>query len=838
MKKHTKYYKKSFLSTAILMMLATFLSFKCDAQIIRKPIKPIEVSKRNFAGIAGSKDGLYQINLIKGTNSIDKNLVKLELRLWNEIYWRTVDTILLDSSAQIRQIKVNNAGVVHIIGKFNYKINQDISEYKNILIYDKNWAAFKASSSFKPNDEINDIAFFQDTLFIAGQFDSFGGIFCNNIVKYFDGNIFTVRDYSGAIGLDSAVNFIEVKKGFILASGKFANAGKTSTKGISYFKNDTWQRLNPPFVQGLHFIQLSDHSYYIAGRNVNGDVNMFSMNIRSQTFTIINQGINKISSFHQFELYNNELYAVGDFTLMASGIRTGFIQYENSIWKSINGNQSAQFIDSSNNTLYIVGVKLLNYIFKNNGPYIACYKPSKKLIYGSLFLDLNNNCAKDIGERPISQRNIQFGDDKNTITTDELGSFFYYFEDNANKTPRLLLNNKFFKFDLCLKDSNLFKNPPNQVNGPFDIAVSAQAEQIAILDTRVVVNGGKRIRKNGRNMVTYLVKNLGIKDATNIKIILGGTQKMKNIFSTPPFQIENDTSISWNLSDIQAFGLQAINISFALQDNVDVLGKFLDFNLKYSYNNSIKIESGEDFFLQQVTNDDYTVLKEQNTQQNQQGDIASIAATDTVIEYQISFQNRTNSIVTDLVIIDTLNLLHDFKYTEEITSIHPFSTQVVQDVNNPNIGYLIWTFNDVNLTSNTIGSPEITSDQGFIAFKFVFNKLNKNEVVKNTALVIMNGTYHYNTNSVVCNVDRLVNNGKISNITNQTIYPNPVTRTLHIVSDQTNYRYEIMDVLGKRILSGNQNDNNIIDVSSLNNGTYMLRLVNNKVAKILRFVKE
>jgi len=837
MKKRSTYSKSSFLST-ILMMFLSFTVCQSDAQIIRKTIKPIDVSKRSFAGIAGSKAGLYQIDLIKDNNNVNKNRIKLELRLWNEIYWRTVDTILLDSGAQIRQIKVNNAGVVHIFGKFNYQIDQDISVYRNLLIYNGKWAPLKVSSNFEPRDEINDVAFLQDTLFIAGQFDSFGGVFCGNIAKYFDGKIFTVKDYSGTVGLDSAVNYIEVRKGFILASGKFANAGKTSSKAISYLKNDTWQKVTAPFVQGLHFIPLSDQNYYIAGQNVNGEINMFSMNIKNQTFTNINQGTNKITDFHQFELYNNELYAVGDFNLTVGGFRTGFIQYENSVWKSINGNQSAQFIDSFNSTLYIVGVKLLNYLSNSNGPFIASYKPSQKLIFGNLFLDANNNCVRDAGERPIAQKNLKFGDDKNTVTTDEMGVFRYYFEDSSNKMPSLLLDNKFFTFDLCIKDSNLFKNPPNHVNGPFDIAISTQAEQRAILDTRIIAHGGKRIQKNGRKLVTYLIRNVGLNDATDIKVVLGGTQKMKNIFSVPPFQIENDTSISWKLSDIQAFGFQAINISFALQDNVDVLDKSLDFNVNYSYNNSVQVESGEDFFLQQVTNDDYTVLKEQNTQQNQQGDVASIAATDTVIEYQISFQNRTNSIVTDVVIIDTLNLLHDFKYTQEITSSHPFSTEVKQDVTNPNIGYLIWTFNDINLTSNPGGSPEITSDQGFIEFKFVFNKLNKNEVVKNTALVIMNGNYQYSTNSVVCNVDRLVNVTKTTNTLNQKIYPNPVSTTLHILSNQTSYQYEIIDALGKVILSGNQNDNSTINVSSLLNGIYLLRMVNDQSATILRFVKE
>jgi|GEM_PF-7093438 len=835
MNKPTRHKKTSFLAILLVIAISFCNKQKLDAQIIRKAIKPIDVSKRNFSGIAGSKEGLYQLNLIKEVNS---NSTKLELRLWNEIYWKTIDTILLDSSAQIKQIKVNTFGNIYIVGKFNYTLNQDATVYRNILMYKGTWQPNKVFSNFESRDEVNDIAFLQDTLFIAGKFDSLGGLFCGNIAKYIDGTILPIKDYSNTVGVDSTVNYIEASKGLLIISGKFAVAGKTNVKAISYLKNDSWQKLNNTFVQGLHFLKAYEQNYYIAGQNSNGEISLFLLNIKTGNLTNINQGISKITDFRQFELFNNELYAVGDFTLTTGGFKTGLIQYDNSLWKSINGNTSAQYIDSFNNTLYVVGTKLLSYLSASTNPYVAIYKPTQKMIYGSLFLDANNNCIRDAGERFIGQKTIQFGTDKNTVSTDEFGIYYYYFEDNESKVPTLLLDNKYFTFNLCTKDSVFFKNPPNHINGPFDLAISTTPMQKAILDTRIITHGGKQIQQNGRKLVTYLMRNVGLNDASNIKVVLGGTQKMKNIVSVPPFQIENDTSISWEFSNINAFGFQAIVISFALQDNVDVLNRALDFGLNYTYNNSQSVESGEDFFLQQVTNNDYTVLKEQNTQQNQKGNFASIAATDTVIEYQISFQNRTNVSVTDVVIIDTLNLQHDFNYTQEITASHPFSTQVKQDPINPNIGYLIWTFNDINLTPNPSGAPEVTSDQGFIEFKFVFNKLSKNEVIKNTALVIMNGYYQYSTNSVVCNVDRLINVSQTEPSNIQNIYPNPVIDLLHIANNQAAYQYEILDPLGKTILTGKQHDKNTIDVSFLNSGMYLLRITNDQNIVIMRFVKE
>ena len=76
---------------------------------------------------------------------------------------------------------------------------------------------------------------------------------------------------------------------------------------------------------------------------------------------------------------------------------------------------------------------------------------------------------------------------------------------------------------------------------------------------------------------------------------------------------------------------------------------------------------------------------------------------------------------------------------------------------------------------------------------------------------------------------------------NCTLYPNPVGRSLTFGCDEnlgmSNYDYQITDIAGRVMKSGNTSDG-AVDVESLSAGTYILQVNTTEGIENLRFIKE
>jgi hypothetical protein len=69
------------------------------------------------------------------------------------------------------------------------------------------------------------------------------------------------------------------------------------------------------------------------------------------------------------------------------------------------------------------------------------------------------------------------------------------------------------------------------------------------------------------------------------------------------------------------------------------------------------------------------------------------------------------------------------------------------------------------------------------------------------------------------------------------IYPNPATSQI-TVQDLNISKYDIIDVLGRVVLNGNLTEKNMIDISSINKGTYTLKLYNSDNVITKKFIRE
>lgn len=72
------------------------------------------------------------------------------------------------------------------------------------------------------------------------------------------------------------------------------------------------------------------------------------------------------------------------------------------------------------------------------------------------------------------------------------------------------------------------------------------------------------------------------------------------------------------------------------------------------------------------------------------------------------------------------------------------------------------------------------------------------------------------------------------------LYPNPANEqiTIELKDASTSYDISIFDVLGKKVYASEIQKSENIDVSSLAQGTYMLKINSENKTKVLRFIKQ
>jgi len=66
------------------------------------------------------------------------------------------------------------------------------------------------------------------------------------------------------------------------------------------------------------------------------------------------------------------------------------------------------------------------------------------------------------------------------------------------------------------------------------------------------------------------------------------------------------------------------------------------------------------------------------------------------------------------------------------------------------------------------------------------------------------------------------------------IYPNPSAEYIQISNITSIKKYTIYNILGKKIISGEVNQNQKIDIIGLNSGVYFLQVENWKVTKFIK----
>lgn len=154
---------------------------------------------------------------------------------------------------------------------------------------------------------------------------------------------------------------------------------------------------------------------------------------------------------------------------------------------------------------------------------------------------------------------------------------------------------------------------------------------------------------------------------------------------------------------------------------------------------------------------------------------------------------------------------------------HTTSTNKTQTFTNP----IDITFSRENLSDTTVRLEIASNNDNFI--------INDIKNINNLTSIDEN-------NWIINRVGNITKDVNLSNNTNKAtkngfkIYPNPSTSGIlnYELPENKKYIIEIYDVLGHLVLQSKTTSNNFIDISHLNNGSYLLHLTDNKSERQIR----
>jgi hypothetical protein len=197
------------------------------------------------------------------------------------------------------------------------------------------------------------------------------------------------------------------------------------------------------------------------------------------------------------------------------------------------------------------------------------------------------------------------------------------------------------------------------------------------------------------------------------------------------------------------------------------------------------------------------------------------------VHYLIRFENTGTANAQNIVVKDEIDTSKfDLSTLVPLNASHNFVTRIT----NPNTVEFI--FENIQLPFNN------ATNDGYVSFKIkTKSTLTIGNSFSNTAKIYFDYNFPIITNTYTTTVQNVLATNEINKGNNDiTIYPNPVKDLLNIQSKNEIVKAEIYDATG-RILRTTSLNNNIINVSDLTKGNYVIKLSTKDKIMTQKFIK-
>ncbi|MBO9700604.1 MAG: T9SS type A sorting domain-containing protein [Sporocytophaga sp.] len=431
-------------------------------------------------------------------------------------------------------------------------------------------------------------------------------------------------------------------------------------------------------------------------------------------------------------------------------------------------------------------------------------------VSGSVFYDKNINGIMEYDEKLLTNKLIKIEPDNKVIYTVD-GNFKGLMLPIGQKHSLSISDENWGsgKIDIDMSRSDTFH---------YYSSVNIPGIPLVQNDLQVEITAGRMrpgfpttyfidIRNNGNN---YLYD-------TYIDLTLDTT--LKGItFGTAPLSINNN-KVRWKINYIDGQAKQRFIVNATIPINLSLLGN--------QVSTSVEITNPADTYLANNKDIEVTTITgsfDPNDKQvsSENGKEAAFIPPSSGLEYVIRFQNTGTDTAFIVKVIDTLSSNHDVKTLKILAASHNYDFTV-----NDNI--LIWTFKNILLPDSTTNEPK---SQGFVKFTIKPNpEISIPAEVTNKAYIYFdfNEPVITNTTKMLIADDLVVTGTRSKTKTDQIlIYPNPAHKILNL-SQRSDF---IIESLSGQILL-NAYDVNIIDISHLHKGMYLLKTKEGGVSKFM-----
>jgi uncharacterized repeat protein (TIGR01451 family) len=747
--------------------------------------------------VAPTSDYIY-FAFVDSTTLSNKNKF-FAIARWNGVFWQNLSSFIAGPASTITSM-VWYKDRLYTAGYFDTVLFTS-SKTGMLMLDGKKWTnAAKRRADDQTPIHINDVTVFENYLYAAGNFTRIDTTRATGVARYNGTAWEGIEELKG--GTYTGLAFaLDVFNDTLYVGGVFNKV--SSNKNIPVFKikgnTNTSDSTSPFYV--INTLQSGTNELMALGYNTNSEKTIYSYQNgrwleRTKGFTNV-----KTSTIADVEFYNNEAWVpLEDLSL-----------------------NSVRFVKAFRNRLFVTG-GFENYrrIQLNH---VAEFDDNLAIITGRVYWDINNNCKRDAGEKPVPGQIIRLFNGLFVGYTDKEGIYSFIVPNSGTYEINTLLR-KYWTLSNCNPNQYVYK-PAN--NGPiFDSADFAiNLANVKDVSVKILPNAGYNMRRGFTELYSLTYSNNGGATVPTGTIRLKIDDSLKNFSALPPpASVTNGVAV-WNFT----------NLNPGDENTILFKGKVSSTNTSAIQLMAEAVNSSDAFAednfdtLQQTVDDNSRLSGKYIYPEPEKGDTVTVfeAGHQYDVQYLIRFENTTPDTINTVVVIDTIDLNLSIEYIQELGSSHSYTTQIINLPPQLGKAVLIWTFSNINLPPNPSKDNDYTDNRGHIRFKIQLNdKTPIGTLVKNKADVSFDYTPPHSTNNVFCMLQKTVGIQKVTQtLSGISIYPNPTTTQLNIVVETEGaYTCTVTDIQGRTCLPATQFSGNgtNLNTAALAQGVYFLRI--------------
>ena len=444
-------------------------------------------------------------------------------------------------------------------------------------------------------------------------------------------------------------------------------------------------------------------------------------------------------------------------------------------------------------------------------------------ITGIVDYDSNTNggCDEDDNTIPSVEIQITAGTETYSVYTNENGGYAFYDlpDDIGTVTMDVIVPNGFVDLDPIAFPLDFSSSPVTTIDFCLGQASPVQDLSVSIIPVGVARPG---LPAN----YSIVVKNMGTTTVPTATVAFTFDDVRLDFLSAGGTNTVNGNTVTFTLSNLQPFSVHHLNASFTVMiPPVNIGGEILVYNASITPVQDDVIPANNSSVLEQTIVNSY----DPNDITVHEGATIYEEQTDDYLHYTIRFQNLGTAEAIDIRVENELDDNLDWSTFQPEASSDSYT--VTRDGE-----HVQFYFNGINLPHAAANEP---GSHGYISYRIKpKSTFGLGDFAYNSAGIFFDYNDPVLTNEVSTQVVEEPTAGLVQVAAQGVgVYPNPVKDILAVKTfNETVSLIEVYDINGRLCLS--QSNGNIVNVQSLNNGLYFVKVTTENGMTTKKIVKQ